>query len=88
MLPRQITHQNIFRVLIAGFSLVILLLLAAAVVGVRNIRAIQQNAAVIWIYYFRYDQDFEVRDCGNRSLRIMALKIRIAWANYLPRIGL
>ena len=45
MLPRQITHQNIFRVLIAGFSLVILLLLAAAVVGVRNIRAIQQNAA-------------------------------------------
>src|ERR1035437_2407306 len=45
MLPRQITHQNIFRVLIAGFSLVILLLLAAAVVGVRNIRVIQQNAA-------------------------------------------
>jgi signal transduction histidine kinase len=45
MLPRQITHQNIFRVLIAGFSLVILLLVAAAVVGVRNIRAIQQNAA-------------------------------------------
>jgi hypothetical protein len=24
MFPRQITHQNIFRVLIAGFSLVIL----------------------------------------------------------------
>jgi len=45
MLPRRITHQNIFRVLIAGFSLVILLLVAAAVVGVRNIRAIQQNAA-------------------------------------------
>jgi len=45
MLPRQITHGNIFRVLIAGFSLVILLLVAAAVVGVRNIRAIQQNAA-------------------------------------------
>src|SRR5271157_5270122 len=45
MLPRQITHRNIFRVLIAGFSLVILLLVAAAVVGVRNIRAIQQNAA-------------------------------------------
>jgi hypothetical protein len=38
MLPRQITHQNIFRVLIAGFSLVILLLVAAAVVGVRNIQ--------------------------------------------------
>jgi len=45
MLPRQITQQNIFRVLIAGFSLVILLLVAAAVVGVRNVRAIQQNAA-------------------------------------------
>jgi len=45
MLQRQITHRNIFRVLIAGFSLVILLLVAAAVVGVRNIRAIQQNAA-------------------------------------------
>jgi two-component system sensor histidine kinase UhpB len=44
MLPRQITHQNIFRVLILGFSLVILLLLAAAVVGIRNIHLIQQNA--------------------------------------------
>ena len=45
MLPRQITHQNIFRVLIAGFALVILLLLAAAVVGIRNIQLIQENAA-------------------------------------------
>ena len=45
MFPRQITHQNIFRVLIAGFSLVILLLLAAAFVGIRNIRSIQSNAA-------------------------------------------
>jgi len=45
MLPRQITHQNIFRVLIAGFSLVILLLLAAALVGVRNIQSIQENAS-------------------------------------------
>ncbi len=45
MFPRQITHQNIFRVLIAGFTLVILLLLAAAIVGVRNIQSIQQNAA-------------------------------------------
>jgi signal transduction histidine kinase len=44
MLPRQITHQNIFRVLLGGFSLVILLLLAAAFVGVRNIQAIQANA--------------------------------------------
>jgi signal transduction histidine kinase len=45
MLPRQITHQNIFRVLIAGFALVILLLLAAAVVGIRNIQSIRENAA-------------------------------------------
>ncbi len=43
--PRPITHQNVFRVLVAGFTLVILLLLAAAFVGVGNIRAIQQNAA-------------------------------------------
>jgi two-component system sensor histidine kinase UhpB len=45
MLPRRITHQNIFRVLLVGFSLVILLLLAAAVVGIRNIHLIQENAA-------------------------------------------
>jgi signal transduction histidine kinase len=45
MLPRRITQQNIFRVLVAGFGLVILLLLAAAFVGVRNIQSIQQNAA-------------------------------------------
>ena len=45
MLPRQITHQNIFRVLTAGFALVILLLLAAAAVGIRNIQSIQTNAA-------------------------------------------
>src|SRR5579883_3045146 len=44
MLPRQITHQNIFRVLITGFALVILLLLAAALVGIRNIDTIQQSA--------------------------------------------
>jgi signal transduction histidine kinase len=44
MLPRQITHQNIFRVLIAGFSLVILLLVAAAIVSIRNIQSIQKNA--------------------------------------------
>jgi len=47
MLPRRITHQRIFRVLIAGFSLVIVLLLAASVVGVRNIQSIEQNAASI-----------------------------------------
>ena len=45
MLPRQITHQNIFRVLIGGFSLVILLLLAATIVGVRNIQSIRENAS-------------------------------------------
>jgi signal transduction histidine kinase len=45
MFPRPITHQNIFRVLIAGFGLVILLLAAAATVGLRNIRAVQQSAA-------------------------------------------
>jgi signal transduction histidine kinase len=47
MLPRRITQQRIFRVLITGFSLVIVLLLAAAIVGVRNIQSIQQNAASI-----------------------------------------
>jgi signal transduction histidine kinase len=45
MQPRQITHRNILRVLVGGFSLVILLLLAAAIVGVYNIQSIQQNAA-------------------------------------------
>src|ERR1041385_5200147 len=45
MFPRQITHQNIFRVLIAGFGLVIVLLLAAAFVGIRNIESIQASAA-------------------------------------------
>ena len=44
MLSRQITHQNIYRILIGGFGLVILLLLAAASVGIRNIQAIQENA--------------------------------------------
>jgi signal transduction histidine kinase len=44
---RQITHENIFRVLIGGFGLVILLLLGAAVVGIRNIRAIEESAANI-----------------------------------------
>jgi signal transduction histidine kinase len=45
MKTRQITQQNILGVLITGFALVILLLLAAAVVGVYNIQSIQQNAA-------------------------------------------
>ena len=45
MEPRQITRQNIYRVLIAGFALVILLLVAAAIVGLRNIQSIQTEAA-------------------------------------------
>lgn len=45
MSPRPITHKNILRVLLAGFGLVILLLIAAALVAVRNIDSIQQNAA-------------------------------------------
>jgi two-component system sensor histidine kinase UhpB len=45
MWPRQITRQNIYRVLIAGFGLVILLLAGAAVVGLRNIQSIQLEAA-------------------------------------------
>jgi two-component system sensor histidine kinase UhpB len=44
MLPRQITSQNIFRVLIAGFGVVILLLAGAAIVGLRNIQSIQMEA--------------------------------------------
>jgi signal transduction histidine kinase len=45
MSQQQITHRNILRVLLGGFGLVILLLLAASVVGVGNIRSIQRNAA-------------------------------------------
>ncbi len=45
MHPRQITHQNILRVLAGGFALVILLMLAAATVSVYNIHSIQRDAA-------------------------------------------
>jgi signal transduction histidine kinase len=45
MFSGQITHQNIFRVLIAGFALVLSLLGAAALFGIRNIESIQGNAA-------------------------------------------
>jgi signal transduction histidine kinase len=41
MPPKQITRQRIFRLLIAGFGLVILLLAAAAILGIRNIEHIQ-----------------------------------------------
>jgi signal transduction histidine kinase len=45
MPPPRITHRKLFRVLIAGFGMVILLLLAAALVGIRGIRSVQRNAA-------------------------------------------
>src|SRR5690242_2772117 len=44
MVTNQITRQRIFRVMIAGFALVILLLAAAAVVAIRNIGDIQGTA--------------------------------------------
>lgn len=45
-MPRQqITHAAIFRVLIAGFMLVILLLIGAAFIGVRSILAIKESVA-------------------------------------------
>src|SRR5581483_4378767 len=45
MVARQITPQNIFRVLAGGFGIVILLLVAAAIVGVRSVQSIQSSAA-------------------------------------------
>jgi len=42
---RRITHRSLLRVLIAGFSLVILLLLAGAFIGIGNIHTIKENAA-------------------------------------------
>ena len=44
---RQITHGNILRVLLLGFTMVILLLVAAGFVGVRNIHSIQASAATL-----------------------------------------
>src|SRR5215213_2468802 len=44
-LSRRVTHRNIGFVLIAGFTLVTLLLLAAAGVAVRNNRDVQADAA-------------------------------------------
>lgn len=40
-----ITHRSLLRVLIAGFSLVIILLLTGAFIGIRNINSIKENAA-------------------------------------------
>ena len=42
---RRVTHRSLLRVLIAGFSLVIVLLLAGAFIGIGNIHTIKQNAA-------------------------------------------
>lgn len=44
---RDVTHGNILRVLLAGFALVILLLLAAGYFSVRSIRSIRENAATV-----------------------------------------
>jgi signal transduction histidine kinase len=45
-MPRQqITHAAIFRVLIAGFMLVILLLIVAAFIGVQSVRSIKESVA-------------------------------------------
>ena len=45
MLPRHITHHSILVVLTAGLSLVILLLAAATIVGVRGIQSIRESAS-------------------------------------------
>jgi signal transduction histidine kinase len=42
---RRITHRSLLRVLVAGFSLVIVLLLAGAFVGLGNIHTIKESAA-------------------------------------------
>jgi signal transduction histidine kinase len=47
VLPQQINHRSILWVLMAGFTLVILLLLTAGFVGITSIRSIQQNAATL-----------------------------------------
>jgi two-component system sensor histidine kinase UhpB len=43
--PGHITHRSLLRVLIAGFSLVIILLLAGAFIGIGNIHTIKESAA-------------------------------------------
>ncbi len=45
MTENEITPGSISRVLIAGFSLVIVLLLTAGFIGIRNIQSIKENAA-------------------------------------------
>ncbi|HUS08766.1 MAG TPA: ATP-binding protein [Bryobacteraceae bacterium] len=45
MFGNQITHRNIFRVLIAGFGLVIVLLLTAGFMSVKNVQSIKESSA-------------------------------------------
>lgn len=45
MRPKHITHKAILQVLAGGFALVIILLLTASTIGVRNIRSIREDAA-------------------------------------------
>jgi len=45
--PREITHRAILRVLVGGFALVIILLLTAAFMELRNIRSIRESAAAL-----------------------------------------
>ena len=47
VLPQQVTSRSIFRVLLAGFGLVIVLLLSAGFFWITNIRSIQRNAATL-----------------------------------------
>ncbi len=47
VLPQQVTSRSIFRVLLVGFGLVILLLVSAGFFGITNIRSIQRNAATL-----------------------------------------
>jgi len=44
-MTRQVTRRTILRVLVAGFALVTILLVAAGFVGIRNLWSIQANAA-------------------------------------------
>ncbi|MFB3779299.1 MAG: ATP-binding protein [Bryobacteraceae bacterium] len=46
-IPRQVTTKTILWVLLAGFGLVILLLVSAGFVGITNIRSIQRSAATL-----------------------------------------
>src|SRR5258706_13089809 len=55
-MPKHISQRMILGVLIGGFSLVILLLLAAGYIGLRNVALIQSNAQSL------VSQDLSVTD--------------------------